>query len=243
MNRNMSRQPRQRAFISAIVSLLLFPSLSFHGHANTLPDQLTLIYQGFLGKKKMGDVVKVLSREGDNYHSHSQTRVGLLLSLLAGEITESSRFRVIDGQIQSIHYAEKRTGIKPLDQKVNFDWAKGVVEFNTVGKQKIPATYTIDAGSLMFVFLLGDDGQLFKSGLNIVTGDEIRQFKRQAIREEVIDSSMGERTTRRIDLLRTDKENRSWTLWIDRQHKVPVKIRKQRGDEISILLLKSIEGL
>jgi predicted MPP superfamily phosphohydrolase len=211
--------------------------------ANSLPEQLTLTYQAFAGNNKIGTLTKVLLKTGDTWTSESDTKVNLLLSLLAGKMTETSSFQIIDNHIQSISYSEKRTGIKPMDNEVSFDWKNKIVSFNNGNQQSIPESYTVDAGSLVYAFILMENGLLKDDRLNIVSGDEIRQFRRQKTVQEKIDSPMGQLETHRIDLLRIDKEDRTWTIWVDINKRIPVKIRKQRKDEISTMLIESIVGL
>jgi hypothetical protein len=83
-----------------------------------------------------------LGKTADGYAYKSDLHPSGLAALLISEVTQTSSFKVVDGQLQAGTYEFKQTGGQTDSETIQFDWAKKVAVTDREGKpqQKRPLT-------------------------------------------------------------------------------------------------------
>lgn len=138
-------------------------------------------------------------------------------SMLVAGISESSRFRLQDGQLQPLRYKYDRTGLgKPRKSRQHFDWS--TMQVNGQDKQ---ADYQLPlhAGVLdksSYQLALQKDVATNEDSLSyiVLDGDDLDTYDFRVLGDEQIDTPLGILNTVKVERVRDPGQNkRKTTLW------------------------------
>lgn len=248
----------------------------------SLPDQMQFSYKVSRGNIELGVILNSLvKKSGDSFRSTTSTRPNGLVKLLgANDGHQETEFEIGSDGFLPVSYLEQRSD-RPM-RRVEFDHQSGLIRFSVETNdpdasgrllkrvEKAPDYDTIDIGSLPFYLMTKPIFELAGRHIGIVTGKKVGHYKIEQPVSEVVQTTMGELTTWRIenqhivtptedyppaagwsgmgvedsvarDQQRKKKESASITVWLSPHHNnLPVKIVKRQGKRETTMTLESI---
>ena len=152
-----------------------------------------------------------------NYRIASVTEtVGLAALLKPVRLNSESRGRIVASGLEPALFSSQRQD-KTSGERVEFDWAAGVVRFGNGNTSPLPAG---SQDLLSFNFQLG---WLSKTGdMSIATGKKLGRYRLELIGEELLETKLGFLTTLHF---RAPGETTTEVWLAPAHHLLPVKIR------------------
>ena len=185
---------------------------------------------------------------GGTYVSTSRTETAGVFSLIRNEVrVERSEWTRVDNRLQPLTYRYVRTGRKPREIEIKFDWEANVAFHDSSGTTwRLPVSPgTMDKFS--YIFAMMRDLSRGKRHLEYTIADGGRRLKRYVLTgmgEERIETALGTLDT---IIIRRDRKNskRQTTLWCAKELGfLPVKIIHLERDGKSVTLhIESLSGI
>ena len=185
---------------------------------------------------------------GGTYVSTSRTETAGVLSLLRSEVrVERSEWTHAGNRLQPLAYRYVRTGRKPREIEIKFDWEANVAFHDSSGTTwRLPVPPgTMDKFS--YIFAMMRDLSRGERHLEYTIADGGRRLKRYVLAgvgEERIETALGTFDT---TIIRRDRKNskRRTTLWCAKELGfLPVKIVHLERDGKSVTLrIESLSGI
>ncbi len=231
-------------FVSPWLAVALsLPSLV--AHADVL-SPYKAVYEVSRGKVMLGDTTFTLNPDGaDCYRLRGVAEPMGLAALLAGQMTEESRFCLQEGQLRSQHYEVTReNGDKDDNYSLQFDWGNRMVTTSGQKPRELPAE-GLDR-SLMEIVLrqllarAGDKPPQEPFVFLLVEDDEITPYSLQVTGRETVSTPAG-----RFDAVRVERVNpgkRHMRFWLaPALDYLTVKLERQKeGDPAVRMILREL---
>lgn len=217
---------------------------SWAANADKLPNSLSIYYAVYKGSLKLGTINKILVRKGKTYRSTTETHPTPIVSMVADKVSEESLFEIKDGRIFPEKFTVTRSGRKSYQHTVIFDWPGKSLNYSNQRTEAMPAGVILDAGNMIYSYMLNPTDMKVGRTLHVVNGKEVEVHKLTDVREELLNTEIGNLKTLRIEQKRMDKPERTFTLWLAlEKNYLPVKLIKTRKGRSTKLLISKVEGL
>ena len=184
----------------------------------------------------------------DNGYLLSQALVVRVLGAKLGEIEETSRFSISDGQLIPEFYEYDQSGVSRRHERVQFDWSAGVATSSEDDEEwQLP----IDAGivdKLNFQLLLRDTlakGEIDELEIRMVDTDEIETHLYRVTGTEQIETELGMFDCIRVERIRDPGSKRRTIFWLARDWNMLLVRFEQisgSGSETELSLEKAVIG-
>jgi hypothetical protein len=207
-----------------LLALLLFAVAT---RAHGVPTEITAEYQVTNLGVKIGRVNETFVRKGDEYSIQSVTRSeGPLKVFLDDQVTLESTGKVVAGQLQPMHFGQRRARDARRDVEASFDWERGVMLSTFRGeKSEVPLPKaTQDRISLMYQFMNAStrEGVL---RIPMSNGRKVEVYTYRFVNEEKLATPAGEFDTLHYERVTANpKENRAEVWLAKAHHNFPVRV-------------------
>jgi hypothetical protein len=203
--------------------------------------------QGFHAEYKLkysifsGDVLLDL-RHADQpdeyiYETHTNAR-GAASLVLSGTAKETSRFRYVDGRIQSLHY-HLNDGMEEKDSEtdIRFDWEAGVAHTKYEGAEtEYPInSATLDRISADMLAILELRAGRTPGAYDIADDDSIRTYEFQLLGEEQIKVPAGEFHTLKFKRQRPGSSRSTLIWYAPEANYLAVRIEQQKRGKTKVI--------
>lgn len=225
-----------------------------------LPDKLEMEYALSYGGIELGRAIKHLERRpnGNYVHSTAVRPAGIVRAFTSVEWYEEGEFAVKGQDILPLQFSEVRRGDKRAHEyHVEFDWAKGIINFNDGRKEPIYPGIQ-DQSSIIFSFMLRplNNGE---RTVMVTDGKDLDPYKLVFLGRETLRTPIGTLDTAIIKRLsqkqiareaecqrehKTDCPPDDFTVWVaPARGNIAVKLQQRRKDQTITLVLRSVSGL
>lgn len=212
-------QPRSATARRWLLALVLTPAL---GAVACPLDHYELRYKTRLAGLPVTLVRTLTDVEGD-------CELQQKASALIGTLSERSRFRVIDGQIQPLHYEYRNPFRKSRSVDLRFDWQRDAATETVTPNPAVELhPGVVDRLSVQEQFRLDiarDGIASLPRDYTVLDDDKFKTYHISLEGEEVIDTKLGKRATYRLRQMRPGKDKYT-LLWISKDAQLlPLKIQ------------------
>lgn len=241
--RTLSRMRTRTPFRAAFAALLLL--LAGTAAAATVPHAFTAKYKVLRKGNPIGEVTLTLRAGADGnwtYVSHMKGTSGLA-GLLGASVEENSLFRWRDDRPEAIRYDyHMSVAFKDRARHVRVNWTKGTVQATQGGKQ---FTYASRAGLIDKHIIPLALGYALDSGthdmvLPVAVKDRVEMQHYAVTGKTSVTVPVGNYQADRVD--RTDKDKNFSAWYVPGRFPVPVKLRQQGDDDLTMLLQSYSSG-
>jgi len=170
-----------------------------------------------------------------------------LATLFVDNIIERGTYRIINRIVTPLSYYYEQIGGKKRKVRIDFDWRNGKAT-NTIGddpwQMQIPPGTQDKLG--LFLNLMND----LQKGQRDITypiadGGKLKSYRFKTIKEEVLDTKLGEFQTVKLQRIRKKKKNRETFIWCAKElNYLTVRMEQyKRGEHVITMAIDSVEGL
>ncbi len=180
------------------------------------------------------------NKDGTYTYTSVSRAAGLAALFLSDVITETSRFKVTDGNLQPLQYSYDHSGnSRDRKENIQFDWAKGVAHSNEGGKHH---TLPLTAGTydrLLAQLAVSVDLEVGQTvgKYRVLDHNEINIYHMQPQGNTALKTPAGEYEV--IEIARKDsKKNRVTTFWLaPKLDYLPVQMEQTEPGKATISLV------
>lgn len=203
-----------------------------------------------LRKGKPAGVAEVrLDRDGEQWQLRTETRgTAGMASMVGLEVSESSRFVLVDGQPEAREYRyRQKAAMRSRERSVEVDPAAGRVLSRDREREH---AFDYRPGVIdrhLVAFALGQ--RLMRdreAGLELTVADRdfLGEHRYRVIRSERIRVPEGEHAALEVERQREDPRGRSTRYWFDPARGITLRLlqREQNGDELELRLVRFAAG-
>ena len=228
--------------------LVIFTLVSLYGTSGMArADELVVpLYQATysIGRNdfRIGDASFSLTQNQDGTYTYTSVSkaAGLVSLFVSDVVTETSRFKVMDGELQSLQYTYEHTGNdKDKKENIRFDWDKHVAHSNEGGKQHtLPLTAgTYDRLLAQLAVSVNLEAGKTVGEYRVLDHNEISIYHMQPQGDTDLKTPAGEYKV--IDMVRkVPKKNRVTTFWLaPKLDYLPVQMQQTEPGKATISLV------
>lgn len=212
------------------------------------PPRFSAEYHLYNHGMKVAEMQRVMeTAPGGEFLFRSDTRTtGLFALVRKDRIIEESRWRLLDGSLQSLAYSYTRTGPKERKVAVQFDWDTRRIT-NTINGDSwlMPAVPEV-VDKLLYQFALMSDLRSGDTDLNytVADGGKVKIYEIEPLGEERVTTPLGDMPSLKFRHQKVG-DDRITTLWCaPRFQYLPVQVEYQEKDGNRVrVVLQSVTGL
>jgi hypothetical protein len=207
--------------------------------AGTTPHAFTAHYQVLRDGNTIGTVSMTLRAQPDGtwrYISQMRGTSGLA-GLLGASLDEDSLLRWRDGRPETLDYRyHMSVAFKDRKRHVHVDWSTGTVHVTQDGKMHQYPVHDglVDQHAIPLALGLALAGGAHDITLPVAVKDRVEMQHYRVTGDRVLDVPVGRYRADRVDRIDKDKAFSAW--YVPGRYPIPVKLRKDGKDKLSLLL-------
>ncbi|MDZ7663525.1 DUF3108 domain-containing protein [Thiohalophilus sp.] len=182
---------------------------------------------------------KLLQTGSDEYVMRAKTKAEGFAAIFVSDIVrETSHFRLVDGQIQPLHYRYHKNGKDPETFEVDYDRQAQVLRHSLLDKTLTLQDNDQDLISFQFAMMLDLQQSVRKLEYRIADKKRIENYSLIPRGEKVFDTNIGKLHTVVMEYY-DQKRNRTYTFWCAKElDYLPYQTRRldSDGDTIELKL-------
>lgn len=217
-----------------LISLLVGFPLAANAELPALDIEYRVSKDGF----NLGSNRRTLRKTGDKeYTAQAVTKAeGIAALFVSDTVHETSRFRLVDGQIQPLHYRYHKNGDEPETFEVIYDRQAQVLHHSLLDKTLPLQENDQDLISFQLAMMLDLQQSVRKLEYRIADKKRIEEYTLIPRGEKIFDTTMGKLHTVVMEYY-DKKRNRTYTFWCARElDYLPYLTRRLEGDGDTIEL-------
>ncbi|MFO8025528.1 DUF3108 domain-containing protein [Thiohalophilus sp.] len=221
---------------SLLLSLLVGLPLAAHAELSAQDIEYRVSKDGF----DLGSNQRTLRKTGDNeYTARAVTRAeGFAALFVSDTVHETSRFRIVDGHLQPLHYRYHKKGKESETFEVNYDRQAQVLHHSLLDETPPLQENDQDLITFQFAMMLDLQQSVRKLEYRIAAKKRIEDYTLIPRGEKIFDTAMGELHTVAMEYY-DSKRNRTYTFWCAKElDYLPYQTRRldSDGDRIELKL-------